>query len=113
MEYSSLITVRNAVRVFPEPVGEEIRTLFRSWISGTAYAWGSVRVGNFEANQSRTRGCRRESTSSREDCLVTLRNTSRPREKSRSIAAWPKRALGEGGCMREMPLNLRIQSGDK
>src|SRR5438093_11679525 len=73
-----------------------MRTLFRSWIRGTANAWGSVRVGNFEANQSRTRGWRRARTSSRDDCFVTLRIISRPREKSRRIAAGPTRALGAG-----------------
>src|SRR2546427_11856745 len=96
MEYSSLITDRKAVRVFPDPVGEEISTLFRAWISGTANAWGSVRVGNFEPNQSRTRGWRRARTSSRVCCFVTVRIIARPGQKSCGIAGGPKKTLGAG-----------------
>src|SRR3989304_5795218 len=85
--------VRNAVRVFPEPVGDETRTFFRSWMRGTAYAWGSVRPENFDANQSRTSGWRSARTSSRPYCLVTLRIILCPFGKTRSIAAGAKRGF--------------------
>src|SRR3990172_5459039 len=63
---------RKAVRVFPEPVGEEMRTLRRAWMSGTAYACGSVIPENFPVNQVRRRGSRRPRTSSLEYTLLTF-----------------------------------------
>ena len=65
---------RKAVRVFPLPVGEETRTFLPAWISGTAYACGSVSPLNFDRNQSRIRGSIKPRTSSFVDAVFTLCN---------------------------------------
>ena len=48
---NSSITVRNAVRVFPEPVGEHNSKCFLSIIAGMANFWGLVKSGNLSLNQ--------------------------------------------------------------
>ncbi len=55
---------RNAVRVLPEPVGDETRTLLLAWMRGTAMAWASVTSPNLSLNHSETTGWRRDMTSS-------------------------------------------------
>src|SRR5207247_11189535 len=63
---------RNAVRVLPLPVGDDTRTLLPPWMSGTAYACGSVRPLNLDRNQSRISGSIRPRTSSFVDAVRTL-----------------------------------------
>ncbi len=46
----------NAVRVFPDPVGEDTRTFFLSCIIGTALDCGSERRSNLSSNHVETRG---------------------------------------------------------
>ena len=47
----SSIIERNAVRVFPEPVGEQRRRCSPFMIRGIAIFCGSVKSGNFSLNQ--------------------------------------------------------------
>ena len=50
----SSMTVRNAVSVFPLPVGEQSRRWFPSMIWGIAIFWGSVKSGKRSRNHSLT-----------------------------------------------------------
>ena len=52
----SSITVRNAVRVLPEPVGEHSSKCSPSIIFGIATFCGCVKSGNLSLNQLRTGG---------------------------------------------------------
>ncbi len=69
---SSLIMDRNAVSVLPEPVGDDTRTLLRSWMSGMAYDCGSVKSLKRESNHLAMSGSRSLMTSSLVWRLVTL-----------------------------------------
>ena len=61
-----------AVRVFPDPVGDETRTL-RLWcMTGMAFACGMVRSPNLSSNQVEMRGSMRDMTSSFVYVLSTL-----------------------------------------
>ena len=53
---NSSITVRNAVRVFPEPVGEHNNKCLFSIIAGIANFCGLVKSGNLSLNQFLTGG---------------------------------------------------------
>src|SRR3989304_6187716 len=70
---------RNAVGVLPPPVGEATGPFLRAWMSGTAYACGSVRPVNFDPNQSRIKGSRRARTACLVAAFVTLCNMDSPR----------------------------------
>src|SRR3989304_3087434 len=70
---------RNAVGVLPPPVGEATGPFLRAWMSGTAYACGSVRPVNFDPNQSRIKGSRRSRTACLVAAFVTLCNMENPR----------------------------------
>ena len=52
----SSIIVRNAVRVFPDPVGEQRSKCSPLSILGIATFWGSVKSGNLSMNQFLTGG---------------------------------------------------------
>ena len=44
------MTVKNAVSVFPEPVGEQRSKCCWSMIAGMASFWGGVKSGNLSLN---------------------------------------------------------------
>ena len=48
--------VKNAVKVFPDPVGEHKSKCFLSMIAGIASFWGLVKSGNLSLNQFLTGG---------------------------------------------------------
>ncbi len=48
---------RNAARVFPEPVGAEMRVGSPARMLGQPCCWGSVGEPNFERNHSAVTGC--------------------------------------------------------
>src|SRR5579864_9748306 len=53
--------IRNAARVFPEPVGAEISVVLPERISGQPCSCGSVGVPKRPTNHSRTSGCAQSS----------------------------------------------------
>src|SRR5262245_24231753 len=54
---SRSMQIKNAARVFPEPVGAEISVVWPARIRGQPSNCGSVEVPNRVTNQSRTSGC--------------------------------------------------------
>ena len=54
----------NAVRVLPDPVGEETSTLRLWWMTGMAFAWGMVRSPNLSSNHVEMSGSMSDITSS-------------------------------------------------
>ena len=48
---------RNAARVFPEPVGAEIKVASPARIAGQPWCWGSVGEPNLVMNHSAVMGC--------------------------------------------------------
>jgi len=48
---------KNAARVFPDPVGAEIRVAWPARILGQPWVWGSVELPNLERNHSAVTGC--------------------------------------------------------
>ena len=52
--------IKNAAKVFPDPVGAEISTSRPAWISGHPSNCGSVTVGKRSVNQRRVRWSKRE-----------------------------------------------------
>ena len=54
----------NAVRVFPEPVGDETRTFLLWWMTGIAFACGIVRSSNLSLNHVDMSGSMSPMTSS-------------------------------------------------
>ena len=54
----------NAVRVLPDPVGDETRTFLLWWMTGMAFACGMVRSPNLSSNQVEMRGSISDITSS-------------------------------------------------
>ena len=67
-----------AVRVLPDPVGDETSTLFLSWMTGMAIDCGSVRAVNLSLNHLETRGSIMPRTSSIEYFLSIFSNISPP-----------------------------------
>ena len=65
----------NAVRVLPDPVGEDTRTFLLWWITGMALAWGIVRSSNLSLNQVEMSGSIRPITSSFVYVLSTFSST--------------------------------------
>jgi hypothetical protein len=74
-----------AVRVFPEPVGEEISTFFLSWMTGIAMDWGSVRDVKRSLNHMDTSGSINPSTSSVEYTLLTFSMLHQPNMESYTL----------------------------
>ena len=69
---SSLMMLVKAVSVFPDPVGDDTRTLRLWWITGMALACGMVRSSYFSLNQVEIRGSIMSMTSSFEYVLSTF-----------------------------------------
>src|SRR5579863_2649500 len=74
---SRSMQARNAAKVFPEPVGAEIRVVCPARMCGHPCSCGSVGVPNRCTNQSRTSGCAQASEEGRDDILDILSRTFR------------------------------------
>ena len=72
----------NAVRVFPDPVGDDTRTFLLWWMTGIALACGIVRSSNLSLNQVDMRGSIRPITSSLVYVLSTLSSISTTNRRS-------------------------------